>query len=55
MRPTLRQGQRLPGEREAKFETLRSALIEGEQSAPSAPFDFEVFIARKRASQQPAS
>jgi antitoxin ParD1/3/4 len=27
---------------------LRAALIEGEDSRPSTPFDFEAFIARKR-------
>jgi antitoxin ParD1/3/4 len=27
---------------------LRAALIEGEESGPSTPFDFEAFIARKR-------
>jgi antitoxin ParD1/3/4 len=27
---------------------LRAALVEGEQSGASTPFDFEAFIARKR-------
>ena len=27
---------------------LRSALVEGEQSGPATPFDFDDFIARKR-------
>ncbi|MEJ1962260.1 MAG: type II toxin-antitoxin system ParD family antitoxin [Gammaproteobacteria bacterium] len=27
---------------------LRAALVEGEQSGASMPFDFEKFIARKR-------
>jgi antitoxin ParD1/3/4 len=27
---------------------LRAALIDGEESGPSTPFDFEAFIARKR-------
>jgi antitoxin ParD1/3/4 len=44
----VRAGLRLLEEREAKLATLRAALIEGENSGPSAPFDFEAFIARKR-------
>jgi antitoxin ParD1/3/4 len=32
---------------EAKIEALRVALVEGEESGPSTPFDFEAFIARK--------
>jgi len=32
----------------AKLAALRAALIEGEESGPSTPFDFEAFIARKR-------
>ena len=39
---------RLFEEREAKVEALRNALIEGEQSGRATPFDFDVFIARKR-------
>ncbi|WP_371418592.1 type II toxin-antitoxin system ParD family antitoxin [Acidisoma sp. S159] len=27
---------------------MQSALIEGEQSGPATPFDFDAFIARKR-------
>jgi hypothetical protein len=34
--------------REARMSALRAALIEGEESGPSMPFDFEAFIARKR-------
>jgi antitoxin ParD1/3/4 len=44
----VRAGLRLLEEREAKLATLRAALIEGENSGPSSPFDFEAFIARKR-------
>jgi antitoxin ParD1/3/4 len=44
----LRAGLRLLEEHEAKLEALRAALVEGEQSGPSTPFDFEAFIERKR-------
>ncbi len=51
----VRTGLRLLEEQEAKLAALRAALIEGEQSGPSTPFDFEAFIARKRAKQSPAT
>lgn len=38
---------RLLEEQEAHLEALRAAIIEGEESGPSKPFDFEAFIARK--------
>jgi antitoxin ParD1/3/4 len=44
----VRAGLRLLEEREAKLEALRAALIEGEQSGPPTPFDFDAFLARKR-------
>jgi antitoxin ParD1/3/4 len=47
----LRAALRLLEEQEAKLDALRAALVEGEQSGPSTPFDFEAFIARKRDSQ----
>ena len=41
-------GLRLLEEQEARLAALRAALVDGEQSGPSTPFDFEDFIARKR-------
>jgi antitoxin ParD1/3/4 len=49
----IRAGLRLLEEREAKLTALRAALIEGENSGPSTPFDFEAFIARKREQGMP--
>lgn len=45
----IRAGLRLLEEREAHLAALRAALIEGEESGPSAAFDFDDFIASKRA------
>ncbi len=44
----VRAGLRLLEEREASLAALRAALIEGENSGASTPFDFEAFIAEKR-------
>ena len=43
----VRAGLRLLEEHEAKIEALRAALIEGENSGPATPFDFDAFIKRK--------
>jgi antitoxin ParD1/3/4 len=44
----VRAGLRLLEEQEARIAALRAALIEGELSGASTPFDFEAFIARKK-------
>jgi antitoxin ParD1/3/4 len=38
-------------DRETQLRALREALIAGERSGPSTPFDFDAFLARKRASE----
>lgn len=48
----LRAGLRLLEEHEAKVKALQDALIAGEESGPPTPFDFDAFIARKRASAE---
>lgn len=45
----VRAGLRLLEEHEIKLANLRAALVEGEESGPSQPFDFDGFIKRKRA------
>lgn len=45
----VRAGLRLLEEHEAKLEALRAALIEGERSGTPTAFDFEQFVARKKA------
>ena len=47
----VRAGLRLLEENEAKLQALRAALIEGEKSGPSTPFDFDAFVAGKRKPQ----
>lgn len=44
----VRAGLRLLEEQETKLQSLRAALLEGEQSGFVTDFDFEEFIARKR-------
>lgn len=45
----VRAGLRLLEEHEARVQALREALIAGENSGESTPFDFDAFIAAKRA------
>ena len=47
----VRAGLRLLEEQEARLATLQAALTEGEESGPSTVFDFDAFIARKRAAR----
>ena len=47
----VRAGLRLLEEQETRLSALRAALIEGEESGPAGPFDFEAFLARKRAAR----
>ena len=44
----VRASLRLLEEREAGLQAFRAALIEGEQSGPSEPFDFDGFITEMR-------
>jgi antitoxin ParD1/3/4 len=50
----VRAGLRLLEEREMKVEALRAALVEGERSGASTPFDFDSFIDRKRRNGKPS-
>ncbi|WP_433603729.1 type II toxin-antitoxin system ParD family antitoxin (plasmid) [Nocardia sp. CA-135953] len=45
----VRSALRLLEDRETHLRALREALDEGERSGPSTPFDFDAFLARKRA------
>ena len=45
----VRAGLRLLEEHEAKVRALQDALVEGEQSGPTKPFDGDAFLARMKA------
>ena len=47
----VRAGLRLLEEHEVKLHALRAALIAGEDSGPSTPFDVDRFVQEKRARQ----
>jgi len=47
----VRAGLRLLEEHESRVQALREALIAGESSGPSTPFDFDSFIAASRTQQ----
>lgn len=47
----VRAGLRLLEDHESRVQALREALIAGENSGPSTPFDFDSFIAAKRTRQ----
>jgi antitoxin ParD1/3/4 len=49
----VRAGLRLLEDQEARLSALRAALVEGETSGTSTPFDFDAFIAGKRAVEPP--
>ncbi len=51
----LRAGVRLLAEREAKIEALRQALIEGENSGSSKPWNLEEFLKERRAEHRNAA
>lgn len=48
----VRAGLRLLEEHENHVAAVRAALIEGENSGPSLPFDFDEFLARKHRERQ---
>lgn len=48
----VRAGLRLLEERETKLAVLRAALIEGEQSGSSTPFDFDRFLESKKVGRE---
>ncbi len=45
----VRAALRLLEDRETRLDALRQALIAGENSGASTPFDFDEFVSRKRA------
>ena len=50
----VRAGLRLLEDQETRLHALRAALVAGETSGPSTPFDFDGFIASKRLAESAA-
>ena len=50
----VRAGLRLLEDHESRLQALREALIAGENSGESTPFDFDAFISAKRAKRSAA-
>ncbi|MCV7200829.1 type II toxin-antitoxin system ParD family antitoxin [Mycolicibacterium peregrinum] len=48
----VRAALRLLEERETRLNALREALVAGENSGASTPFEFDAFVARKRAQER---
>lgn len=44
----VRTALRLLEDRETQLRALRAALVDGENSGPATPFDFDAFLAGKR-------
>jgi antitoxin ParD1/3/4 len=47
----VRSALRLLEDRETQLRALRAALVAGERSGTSTPFDFDAFLGRKRAEE----
>lgn len=47
----MRAALRLLKDQEQRLMELRTALVEGEDSGPATPFDFDAFIAGKRGAE----
>jgi len=47
----VRAALRLLEDRETRIDALRNALMSGETSGTSTPFNFDEFVSRKRASE----
>ena len=48
----IRAGLRMLEDHEARVNALRAALVEGENSGPAEPFDFDAFLERKNNRQK---
>ncbi|WP_454296198.1 type II toxin-antitoxin system ParD family antitoxin [Salana multivorans] len=49
----VRAGLRLLEDQETHLAALRAALVEGEESGAAEPFDFDAFVAEKKARTAP--